>query len=80
MSQNSESDNRLLNEFMDNYEKNQSNSNQQFSYSNETIKDSFETCSNGTQYNNDQIQSTWSFFQSADEKNYSENGWKSQPF
>lgn len=79
MSQNSIDDDKLLNEFMDKYEKDQ---NQSTSYQTcETLRESFENAPP----NNDPIQSTWSYFpsnnnDSSEETLKNDVGWKSQPY
>lgn len=79
MSQNSIDDDKLLNDYMDKYEKEQ----QQLTIYQtcDTLRESFES----TSKNNDPIQSTWSYFTSSNnassnETYTNEGGWKSQPF
>lgn len=81
MSQNSEYENRMLNDFMDKYEKHQTNVKEnQLKDSTETINEkSFETCSNWSQKSNP-VQSTWSYFENTEDNNEKKNEWNSQPF
>ncbi|RNA03444.1 hypothetical protein BpHYR1_037509 [Brachionus plicatilis] len=79
MSQNSDYDNKLLNEYMDSFEKKETNNSQELNDTTVTSKQSYATCSDGTK-TNDQIQSTWSYFENGNKQEGNQNGWNSQPF